>query len=348
MIRDTISEELKCLGVRENCESPSLRLTKYLEIGDKTKATEVNAVVACANKYVPQHVKETSLFTIPKQNGTDGVTIVATLKSRLIVNQAGGILENAGLCLHRHFGYPYIPGSAVKGLARHAAWCEWKAEEDEDKKLEIAKKIAEVFGYPTGDKDGLDEFLKPHVKECSGTVCFMAAEPVGKAPLVTDIVTCHHADYYKNGGVALDNEEPNPQPFPTVESGAKFQFQIVPLRNCSLDTLNWAKQWLISAITVYGIGAKTAAGYGWFAYEDLSEVKADSKIMEEILTTYSSATKMKDFCKNTDAWQEGAVFRKSLLEVVKNQPYWEKWKKNPNSKEMQNLKRICDEFGEEL
>ncbi len=346
MSKVTILDDLLRLGVRENCESPSLRLTKYLEIGDNTKAVEVNAVVACANKYVPQHVKETSLFTIPKQNGMDGVTIVATLKSRLIVNQAGGILENAGLCLHRHFGYPYIPGSAVKGLARHAAWCEWKAEEDEDKKLEIAKKIADVFGYPTGDKDGLDMYLASHVKEHSGSVCFMAAEPKGEAPLVADIVTCHHGDYYKNGGIALDNEEPNPQAFPTVENGAEFQFQIVPLRNCLPDTLKWAKQWLVEAITKHGIGAKIAAGYGWFAYEDLTGVEADPTIMDEILKNHPSATKMRDFCKNTEAWQEGAVFRKSLLEVVKTQPY--NWKKNPNSKEMQNLKRICDEFGEEL
>lgn len=55
-------------------------------------------------------------------------TLHAQLQSRLMVNMAGGVMENAGLCLDR-FGLPYIPGSAVKGCARRAAlaalheWC---------------------------------------------------------------------------------------------------------------------------------------------------------------------------------------------------------------------------------
>lgn len=294
MSKVTILDDLLRLGVRESCESPSLRLTKYLEIGDNTKAAEVNAVVACSNKYVPQHVKETSLFTIPKQNGMDGVTIVATLKSRLIVNQAGGILENAGLCLHRHFGYPYIPGSAVKGLARHAAWCEWKAEEDEDKKLEIAKKIADVFGYPTGDAKPkknpsnrlyLDDYLKeiePEIKDCSGSICFMSAEPVGRAPLVMDIVNCHHPKYYQGEQTeATDTENPIPNFFPAVEKGVQFQFQLMPLRNSSDGNLDFAKKWLVEAITIYGIGAKTAAGYGWFE-DNTEKYLEDEKRQQEI------------------------------------------------------------------
>jgi CRISPR type III-B/RAMP module RAMP protein Cmr6 len=46
-----------------------------------------------------------------------------------MVNMAGGVMENAGMCLDR-FGLPFIPGSAVKGCARRAAlaalheWCE--------------------------------------------------------------------------------------------------------------------------------------------------------------------------------------------------------------------------------
>ena len=44
----------------------------------------------------------------------------ARLQSRLMVNMAGGVMENAGLCLDR-FGLPLIPGSAVKGCARRTA-----------------------------------------------------------------------------------------------------------------------------------------------------------------------------------------------------------------------------------
>src|SRR6266571_1976735 len=46
--------------------------------------------------------------------------LFAQLQSRLMVNMAGGVMENAGLCLDR-FGLPCIPGTAVKGCARRAA-----------------------------------------------------------------------------------------------------------------------------------------------------------------------------------------------------------------------------------
>ena len=58
-----------------------------------------------------------------------GQILFTQLQSRLMVNMAGGVMENAGLCLDR-FGLPFIPGSAVKGCARRAAigafhdWCE--------------------------------------------------------------------------------------------------------------------------------------------------------------------------------------------------------------------------------
>ena len=142
------------------------------------------------------------------------------LKANLIVNQANSILENAGICLHRFFDYPYIPGSAVKGVARHAAWEKWFAEEEPTKKLELAQKIADVFGFPTGDKrpeknaserDYLDDYLwknspekygtKENSKSYAGTVVFMDAIPksTDKLCLVADICTSHHPDYYTPG-----------------------------------------------------------------------------------------------------------------------------------------------------
>ena len=50
----------------------------------------------------------------------DANVFYAQLQSRLMVNMAGSVMENAGLCLDR-FGFPYIPGSAVKGCARRMA-----------------------------------------------------------------------------------------------------------------------------------------------------------------------------------------------------------------------------------
>lgn len=247
------------------CESRSLRLEKFVRIGGNSKREEIDAVVKCS----PARAR-------PMPRPAGAVQFPATLKGRLIVNQAGGILENAGLCLHPHFGHPYIPGSAVKGVARHAAWCKWQDETDPEKKDDIARRIVRVFGSPTGDK-GLDEYLEKlegGEKRCCGCVSFFAAEPEdGKASLVTDIVNCHHPKYY--AGLqpdATDDESPNPQFFPAVEKKTTFVFTIVPVRransvasSCEKACLDVAKRWLKAAVAENGVGAKTSAGYGWLS-----------------------------------------------------------------------------------
>jgi CRISPR/Cas system CMR subunit Cmr6 (Cas7 group RAMP superfamily) len=109
--------------------------------------------------------------------------LYAQLQSRLMVNMAGGVMENAGLCLDR-FGMPYIPGSAVKGCARRAALAalhEWtttgtkpgSAPDDADNLFteacrpfaspeEMLARIALVFGWTDSDwKDSRNKRDQP-------------------------------------------------------------------------------------------------------------------------------------------------------------------------------------------
>ena len=275
MTATALTEVRELLGGEEfpKCESPSLRLEKFVRLGGNTKKEEIDAVVECQKRCGKTPVS-TSL-------PAGAVRFPAKLLSRLIVNQAGGVLENAGLCLHPHFGYPYIPGSAVKGVARHTAWCDWN-EADEPRMEQVARKMARIFGYPTGDK-GLDAYLRN--LKCDtrrgGCVSFWAAVPDGRADLATDIVNCHHKDYYGgNRPEATDDEAPNPQFFPAVESDVSFLFTLVPLRGAGADDLELAKKWLIKAITENGVGAKTSAGYGWFAYSQEMEDAYREKIRQ--------------------------------------------------------------------
>ncbi|MBO7629164.1 MAG: type III-B CRISPR module RAMP protein Cmr6, partial [Bacteroidales bacterium] len=270
------------------CQSPSLRLEKFVRLGkdDKGKAIKKDEIEAVVNSH-KKHAKP-----IPTFEPKGAVSFVAKLRSRLIVNQAGGILENAGLCLHPHFGTPYIPGSAVKGIARHAAWCKWhvawckwkttKDAGDMEKAKDIANGIAEVFGYPTND-EGLDAFLADEEifmdhswkgKKKSGSIAFLPAVPTDSGELVVDLVNCHHPKYYGgNLREATDDESPNPQFFPAVKENKEFVFSIVPIRPDA--NLVKAKEWLIEAITTYGAGAKTSAGYGWFDCSGREGLTAD-------------------------------------------------------------------------
>lgn len=259
--------------------------------------------------------------------------LFAQLKSRLMVNMAGGVMENAGLCLDR-FGVPYIPGSAGKGCARRMAVQilleAREANEPTDKLVPLLADIALVFGW--GEQDwrlmsdlkprrtetdeqfqkrweqersdfayACGDALWPQIREVvrkrlcadlkckefpshfAGSVSFLPAYPdqLPANDLELDVLTCHHPKYYRGDAdmpVALDTEEPNPVVFPAVSPGkgteqdrCVFSLVVLPLRsehNClsrSATKLHaLTSEWLRKGLETFGLGAKTAAGYGWF------------------------------------------------------------------------------------
>ena len=63
---------------------------------------------------------------------------------------AGGVMENAGLCLDR-FGLPYLPGSAVKGCARRAATHALVETTSAEDKAELLFNLCLVFGWADAD-----------------------------------------------------------------------------------------------------------------------------------------------------------------------------------------------------
>ncbi|MHB9007270.1 MAG: type III-B CRISPR module RAMP protein Cmr6 [Limisphaerales bacterium] len=83
----------------------------------------------------------------------DAGLVFARLKARLIVNAAGGVMENGGLCLDRTSGVPFIPGSAVKGCARKLAISTLK-DATEAEKATVLEQVAWLFGW--GDTDWKD------------------------------------------------------------------------------------------------------------------------------------------------------------------------------------------------
>jgi CRISPR-associated protein Cmr6 len=206
--------------------------------------------------------------------------VVARLESRLAINISDGLIQNAGICLDRLFGLPYIPGSAVKGVTRHAALSELTSATGAD----VAKSLSafiEVFGTAENDfKQNGDlaafraQLPANQSLDRKGAIAFFPAYPVTEAKVVVDIINVHYPSYYKTGEVSdLAIEQPQPNPFPAVERGAAFAF-IAVLNAVSGDrfVLANAKRWLEKAITENGIGAKTGAGYGWFQLaRDLEE-----------------------------------------------------------------------------
>lgn len=290
MPKTCLSREVAQILVRGDAivgvDSPSLRLSKYVRIKktseelparndpryksvknaeDSCKKNELQEVCSVSEKHAklpPSSVRE--LYT--ESSGVRAFSMQTG--SRLMVDMAKGFHENANICLHRNFGFPFIPGSAVKGCAAHCAWELWNEEKNEEEKLKIAKQVARTFGFPTNDKT-LDDFLKKNgtKKDFSGTVIFMPAIPWNvPAKLCVDVLTPHHAEYYNgNKKTATDDETPVPSFFLAVEAKSVFRFALRGIRGrATQPDLDFAEKMLKKALTENGIGSKTAAGYGWF------------------------------------------------------------------------------------
>jgi CRISPR/Cas system CMR subunit Cmr6 (Cas7 group RAMP superfamily) len=269
----------------------------------------------------------------------DAPVVHARLMGRLLVDLAGGVMENANLRLNR-YGLPIIPGSAVKGCARRMALQalhDWTAAgtsrpdpgdacgpccDNFESPAQMLAAIACVFGWVEQDwrsrqtKDG--PFTSDFAWACgedhetiwteacqrlasrfgwrrsgscpwkelpsfAGSVSFLPAMPNKDPGLELDVVTPHHTKYYQDPEMleALDTEDPIPVYFPAVcsqKEGDYFSFALLPRRPASSTDLPNAKLWLAQGLELFGLGAKTNAGYGWFDASEAYQESIQSKL----------------------------------------------------------------------
>ena len=222
---------------------------------------------------------------------------IAQLEGRLAINLADSLIQNAGISLDRLFGLPFIPGSAVKGVCRHAAFAELKSTAAEGQQ-QLFDLFRAVFG--TADNDFKNGELRPfqrllggRAENQKGAIAFLPAYPVNEARVVVDLTNVHYPEYYRSGRPEdLAKERPQPNPFPAVETGAQFAFCLV-LNGVNNDSslLAAATRWLETALTVNGLGAKTASGYGWFSLRSdvLQELLAAERIEAEAAAVKAKA-----------------------------------------------------------
>jgi len=251
----------------EQCGSPSLRLEKFVVLeSEGSKLDEIRRICKCLSGPA---VKTPSFrpSSIPGARA-----IFMKLQSRLLINQAGGVLENTGLCLHPHFGCPMIPGSAVKGIARATAIQEIRDTRSPDEKTRLLVEAALTFGWCGPDWTGASDFhyaaegearaqiwnnaarvlldIAPSPKrrideqkpwkslpDFGGMASFLPAYPMpgSKITVTPDVVNCHHPEYYRgNRKTADDTENPVPNFFPAVEAGLSFEFAVVPIQTTRL------------------------------------------------------------------------------------------------------------------
>ncbi len=177
-------------------------------------------------------------------------------------------LENVGICLHPVYGFVYLPGSGLKGMASAYAETVWLPAQDD--KSAAWERIERVFGWATRAdraRRRQNHGFVPGDKRppsASGAVIFHEAWPQTWPPLAVDIANVHHAKYYRGDDAPGDWESPVPVHFLAVPAGVRFRFAVQALPQAENGDVALAQDWLLGALCHLGAGAKTAAGYGMF------------------------------------------------------------------------------------
>ncbi|MBT9176802.1 MAG: hypothetical protein DDT20_01124 [Firmicutes bacterium] len=184
---------------------------------------------------------------------------VAEAQGRMAIGLGEESVLETSVALHHTYGIPYIPGSALKGLAasfaRQHLGDEWQPD---------TPAYVTVFGDT----------------QTAGYVTFYDALPLpNSAALHPDVITVHHEKYYQNDRTAppADWDDPNPVPFLSATGKYLIALSGPPgWVNATFDILK-------HALAHSGIGAKTSSSYGRLKLEsapllDPDQAKADQLI----------------------------------------------------------------------
>lgn len=227
-------------------------------------------------------VRQRAILADYRAHGYEVAEFQASPDWRVVIGLGGASVLETGLTTHRVYGFPYLPGSSVKGLARAYAKLVAKAQDTE---------IAAIFGDTTQ----------------AGQVIFFDAIPL-KISMELDIMNPHVAEYYQGDSPPADYLSPTPIYFLTIGKQSEFYFA---LAGRDKELIKKVQEWLYEALVELGAGGKTTAGYGTF---NVKGTKTDQTVQ----ASSSAGDSMTELPVTPLKWRRGKVrkFQSSRGELV--------------------------------
>lgn len=189
----------------------------------------------------------------------------AQVVGRIAVGLGEDSVLETSIALHHTIGVPYIPGSAIKGLASSFA----------------ARHLGDDW-HPDV-KNGSHSVMFGNT-DTAGYVTFFDSMPLpNKSKLFPDIITVHHQDYYQSGAKPpADWDNPNPVPF--LSANGRY---LIALQGPE-EWVDAAFSILAYALEIYGVGAKTSSGYGRLILETAPPVSPVQQVVDDLIRQINS------------------------------------------------------------
>lgn len=191
--------------------------------------------------------RHAALAVLAEVTGMQVVTIEFEPEGALITGTGAGGIRDVGIELHGTYGWPVLTASTIKGVAHAYA---------RDVRAMPSTALEHFFGAPRPGVPGT---------AAQGSVMFYDALPGADGVTIAEHVLTPHARDYHTGHGTQDQRPPpaeylNPVPIPflAIEKGTF----VVHLLALQADT-NEVADLVTAAVGDIGVGAKTAAGYGY-------------------------------------------------------------------------------------
>ncbi|MEA3403928.1 MAG: type III-B CRISPR module RAMP protein Cmr6 [Armatimonadota bacterium] len=195
--------------------------------------------------------REAYLEEVCAHRGCAAVRLKATSCWRAVTGMGDESVFKTALTLDELGGFPVVRGSAIKGMTRHYVE-HWLTGEE----AVADEAIDKVFGKPPDPPEDLGSI---------GAVQFLGGIPEAPIGVELDIMTPHYPDWYQKGPTDTPSDWCNPTQiyFLAIPAGQQFVFDLVG----EPAAVGRAREWVRDALETIGVGAKTAAGYGYFTVQ---------------------------------------------------------------------------------
>jgi len=330
---------------RNDAQHAGLLLDRYLRVPykDDSHPEERQKLFTAARKALFSskaiYQKAFSRFQETIKTRPSHVSHFLKTKNRLIIGLSSSSSVETGVTLHHIYGTPIIPGSAIKGLTSHFCNIVWGEKDSNFKSGQKYHKI--IFG--NNDDSG-------HIIFYDAWIIPGSIKPDADAGLIFDIMTPHHQDYYQGDRPPTDFDDPNPISFLSIHGVFLF---ILGCDVADEQGEKWAAltmNILTEALTHWGIGGKTSAGYGRFELESSSgsgtgneplSIEDIKKQVEEMSPKQLKAAFGKNWKDTQKRYQNNLeLFKKAVRELHEKQI--QTWEISRDKKERRIARRILE------
>jgi CRISPR-associated protein Cmr6 len=251
-------------------QNAGLILARYLKeqkqkeggAGEKAREELLDAARETVNNKAMRDLYKAAFEERKKRLG--GLCGTFGLAGRMIVGLGASNVLETGLTLNHLYGTPFIPGSALKGLAAHYCSAVWAGSDPEFRGPKRNEKGNVI--EPAGKRHN---FMFGSTEDAGFLIFHDAWITPDSLPnsLVQDVMTPHHGDYYmgKSGQRRAPGDFDDTNPVTFLSVCGKFDIHV----SCDGEDGERKKEWeklavelLEQALSDWGIGGKTSGGYG--------------------------------------------------------------------------------------